>query len=87
MQQIEELFHSALALEPGRRAEFLARVCGGDDALREEVESLLKSHNLAESFIEQPAADVAAELLAAGRVRLEPGRLVGRYKIGRLLGE
>ena len=87
LQQIEELFHSALALEAGRRADFLARVCDGDEALREEVESLLKSHSLAESFIEHPAADVAAELLAAGRVRLEAGRLVGHYKIGRLLGE
>ena len=87
LQQIEEIFHSALALEPGRRADFLARVCDGDDALRGEVESLLRSHGRGESFIEQPAADIAAELLAGGRPGLEPGRRLGHYEIKGLLGE
>ncbi|MFN2480605.1 MAG: protein kinase [Pyrinomonadaceae bacterium] len=87
LQQIEEMFHSALALGPGERADFLARASDGDEALRSEVESLLKSHELGESFIEQPAADVAAELLAGGRDRLEAGRLIGHYEIKGLLGE
>ncbi len=39
--QIEELLQSALDLEPGQRAAFLASACGGDDDLRREVESLL----------------------------------------------
>ncbi|HEV2762249.1 MAG TPA: protein kinase [Pyrinomonadaceae bacterium] len=87
LQQIEELFHSALTLAPPERAAFLAAACGGDEALRVEVESLLKSHTLGETFIERPAADVAAELLAAGRQRLEAGRRLGRYEIKSLLGE
>ncbi|HSF24492.1 MAG TPA: serine/threonine-protein kinase, partial [Blastocatellia bacterium] len=39
------------------------------------------------SFIEHPAGDVAAELLAGFPFRLEKGRRMGRYEIERLLGE
>jgi serine/threonine protein kinase/TolB-like protein/Tfp pilus assembly protein PilF len=86
LQQIEELFHSALALEPSERAELLAQACDGDEALRTEVESLLRSHNLSESFIEQPAADVAAELLAGGQARLEAGQTINHYRVIASLG-
>ena len=86
LQQIEELFHSALALEPNERADFLARGCDGDEALRSEVESLLKSHDLGEGFIEQSAADVAAELLAGGQARLEAGRTINHYRVISTLG-
>jgi len=64
-QQIEELFHAALACEPGLRPAFLASRCGADKVLRSEVESLLSSHESADDFIETPAGDVAAELLGA----------------------
>jgi eukaryotic-like serine/threonine-protein kinase len=87
LEQIEELFHSALELEPDERAGFLARSCDGDEGLRREVETLLESHELGESFIEQPAADLAADLLADGQGRLEAGRPVGHYAIRSLLGE
>jgi len=86
-QQVKGLFHSALARGPDERADFLARACGGDESLRREIESLIRSHDLGESFIEQPAADVAAELLAGRPFRLEAGRRIGRYEIKRLLGE
>ena len=43
---------------------------------KREVESLLKSHERAESFIEQPASDVAAELLAGGRIKLAVGQQI-----------
>ena len=87
LQRIEELFHSALALEPDRRADLLTRACGGDEALRREVESLLESYVQAGSFIEQPAADVAAELLFSSQTKLEIGRRIGHYEIKGLLGE
>src|SRR5215216_6725883 len=86
-QQIKGLFHSALARLPDQRADFLAGACAGDETLRREVESLLKSHHLGESFIERPAADIAADLLAGCQSKLAAGRRVGRYEIKRLLGE
>ncbi len=85
-QQINQLFHSALAYEGGQRAAFLARVCAGDEALRAEVESLVASHEQADSFIETPAADVAAELFAGAQTRLKAGQQLGHYTIVALLG-
>ena len=38
---ISDLYHRALALAPRERAAFLLEACNGDEALREEVASLL----------------------------------------------
>src|ERR1700694_986397 len=86
-QRIDRLFHGALQRESGERAAFLSEACAGDDSLRREVQSLLESHEQSENFIEAPAADLAAELLASGEARLTPGQSVGPYKIVSLLGE
>ncbi len=85
-QQVDQLFHSALEHEPSQRSAFLGQACNGDEMLRNEVESLLASHEQAGSFIEAPAADVAADLLADNRTRLAAGRTLGPYKIVDLLG-
>ena len=85
-QQIDRLFHSVLEHEPGQRAVFLAQACAGDVALRDEVESLISSHEQAESFIETPASDVAAELFASGQSEVVVGQNVGPYKIVSLVG-
>ncbi|MEJ7578461.1 MAG: serine/threonine-protein kinase, partial [Pyrinomonadaceae bacterium] len=85
-QQINQLFHSALEHEGGQRAAFLARACAGDEALREEVESLVASHQQADNFIETPADDLAAEFFAEGQTRLEAGQTIAHYTIIALLG-
>jgi serine/threonine protein kinase/tetratricopeptide (TPR) repeat protein len=86
-QQIEKLFHSALERESGERAAFLAQACNGDESLRREVESLIGSHEKSDSFIEAPAADIAAELVAGREPQLAAGHSVGPYQIVCLLGE
>ena len=86
-QKIDQLFHAALDREPGERAAFLLQACVGDDSLQKEVESLISSHEQSESFIERPAADVAADLLAGAEAQLTPGQSVGPYQIVSLLGE
>jgi serine/threonine-protein kinase len=86
-QQIDQLFHSALERESGERAAFLAQACNGDGSLRREVESLIGSHEQSDSFIEAPAADLAAGLLAGRKTQLTAGQAVGPYKIVSLLGE
>ena len=85
-QQIDQLFHAALACGPVQRASFLAQSCAGDEPLREEVESLIASHEQADGFIETSASDVAAELLAMDQGKLEVGQNIGHYKILALLG-
>ena len=84
-QQIDKLFHAALAREADERAAFLAQACGRDESLRNEVESLIASHTRAESFCEMPASDVAAELFAADQAKLVK-QAIGPYKILELLG-
>ena len=62
--QIEQIFEAALKREPGDRGSFLKEACGNDEALRQEVESLLAQETEAEAFIEVPALEVAAKELA-----------------------
>jgi serine/threonine-protein kinase len=86
-QQIDQLFHSALNCEPAARATFLQQACIADEALRREVESLVESHEQSDGFIEEPATDLAAELLTGTEEVLAAGEVVGPYKIVSLLGE
>ena len=85
--QIEKLYHSAAALQPGERAALLERACDGDPELRQEVESLLAHDQEAENFIESPALEVAADLMTDGEQQSMVGREVSHYRIVALLGE
>lgn len=84
--QIVKLYHSLLELDAAERSVFLAQTCVDDEALRHELESLLASHLQAESFLESPAIEVAAQLLADDRQRDMVGCNLGHYKIKALLG-
>ncbi|MBA3439159.1 MAG: protein kinase [Pyrinomonadaceae bacterium] len=64
-QQIEVIFESALAMKGAERAAYLDRACAGDEALRQEVESLLAAYEKTGSFMNVPAHEVAAQLIAA----------------------
>jgi len=85
--QIEKLYHSAAALQPGERAAFLERSCNRDPELRQEVESLLAHDQQAENFIESPALEIAADLMADGEQPSMVGQEVSHYRIVALLGE
>lgn len=63
LQQIEDLFHQALATSVEQRRAFVERASGHDHDLREEVLSLLEV-DLKSQLLETPAADLAAELAA-----------------------
>jgi non-specific serine/threonine protein kinase/serine/threonine-protein kinase len=86
-EQVAELVESALEREPSEWGAFLAESCGGDHALRAEVESLLSYQESARGFIEAPAFQLAAELFDAGECELQAGQALGGYEIVRLLGE
>ena len=55
---LTSLFHAALGWPASERASRLNQECAGDDELRAEIESLLGYE--AQSFLESPAAHVAA---------------------------
>jgi serine/threonine protein kinase/Tfp pilus assembly protein PilF len=86
LQQIEELYHSALERDSAERVAFINDSCNGDEELRWEVESLLASHERAGDFIEAPVHEAAARLIADNRERSMVGRAIGRYEIIELLG-
>jgi eukaryotic-like serine/threonine-protein kinase len=84
--RIEELYHSVAALRPAERNAFLERACGGDAALRHEVESLLAHDQEAENFIESPALEIVSDLMANGEHHSLVGREASHYRIVSLLG-
>src|SRR5215813_6099036 len=85
-QNLKEIFHAALALPPHERASFIENSSNGDESLRKSLESLLKSHEETNNFLDSPAYAAAAEMLI-DRAELRNGQLVRHYKIVSLLGE
>ena len=63
-QNVERLYHATLECEESQRDAFLTRACGGDEALRREVESLVSYGNRTGKFIEGSALEVVAPALA-----------------------
>ena len=81
--RVNELFHQALELPRDQRGAFLAQACGGDEALRLEIASLLGAHDEADDFIERPAttpADLAATSIGAGPRRPDDRSLPDRAR-------
>jgi serine/threonine protein kinase/DNA-binding winged helix-turn-helix (wHTH) protein/tetratricopeptide (TPR) repeat protein len=94
-QEFERIFLAALERPESERAAFLEEACAGGGALREEVESLLRAHQEAGSFLQSPAIELAAKDLARddseGRQIEEGeqsriGKIVSHYRILSRLG-
>jgi WD40 repeat protein/serine/threonine protein kinase len=85
----EEIVEACLARPIEERAGYLDRVCAGDAALRRRVEELLRSHSLAESFLEEPPVSVGAGQTSKSDVPLaeKVGDHIGRYKLLQQIGE
>jgi serine/threonine protein kinase len=83
-KRVEEVYHEALEHRPESRAAFVTAACGGDSSLRREVESLLAADG-ADALVDQPAMDIAAELLDEG-APLALGTELGPYRIESLIG-
>lgn len=85
-QRVKGIFEGALGRHGAERESFLENACDGDNAVREEVESLLRSYEVAGSFMESPAVAQAADDLAAEE-KLTPGQRIKHYQIVNLIGE
>ncbi len=87
LSRIEEIFHAALEIPAAEREGYLEHACGGDAALRSEVESLLELDGRQNELLDGSPAALAAELIGErtdGESKI--GSLIGRYSIVRLLG-
>ena len=80
-QKVRGIFDSALRLRPAERRSFVSAVCGEDKSLLAEVESLLSSHDSAESFMETPAVAKVADMIEPATKKLEKGSSFGHYEI------
>src|SRR6266487_1114509 len=85
-ENLKEIFHAALALAPPERAAYLEQASNGDLALRQAVESLLKSHEETDNFVDAPAYQAAAQMLVDD-AEFKAGQTVAHYRIVSLLGE
>ena len=83
-QQVDQIYHAALERDASQRATFLDQACVGDAELRQEVESLIASHEHASSFIAD--LKVAAQVLAREQGQSLVGRMISHYKVVSLLG-
>ena len=84
-QQISQLYHAALTRDARDRAGFLREACAGDDALQQEVESLLSNESEAAGFLSEPPFAGAAGIVSQPGTMLT-GRRIGVYQIQTLLG-
>ena len=85
-QQIDQILQAALEREGGEREAFLDEACAGDTLLRSEVEALISCDSEAVSFIEMPAFEVAAEMMASEQSKIVAGQTMGPYQIASSLG-
>jgi serine/threonine protein kinase len=83
---VKRIHQSALDIDPSERAAFVDESCGGDEALRREVESLLTYAAAAETFLERPAVDIAATPPGESREAMLVGRTISHYQVLSLLG-
>ena len=84
-QQIEALYHAVSARPAAARPAFLVEACGGDEALRREVESLLAQPVSAEGMLDRPAADAVPMTSGIGDGALA-GRRLGAYLFQKRIG-
>jgi eukaryotic-like serine/threonine-protein kinase len=85
-RQVSRIYHDALARDSGERASFLREACHDDEALRQEVESLLAQPASAENFLGQPALAMAPALIDDPAEPPLTGQTLGVYRVLELVG-
>ncbi len=90
------VFSEARRLPAGARAAYLDEACAGDATLRRRVEELLRAHEEASGFLQDPAAGAPRPAVAvtapdslqsAAAPGEKVGDRIGRYKLLQQIGE
>ena len=81
--RLKDAFAGARALPKDERPAYLAAACDGNEALRQEVESLLSSDERAKSFLEAPAVVRGDDTRVT---RSLEGQRIGPYQIASRIG-
>src|SRR5262245_31207842 len=85
-QLVSRIYHDALALDAQSRNAFVRAASGNDEAVRQEVESLLAEPVSNESFLSEPAAAMAAPLADDPDASTLTGRRLGAYELLEIVG-
>jgi serine/threonine protein kinase len=87
----DEIFEHALHLSGEARADYLKSALGGDEQMRQRIESLLEADDRAgQAFLHEPAVVSSQTLRVAPAVisvTERPGDKIGRYKLREQIGE
>jgi serine/threonine protein kinase/Flp pilus assembly protein TadD len=83
----EEIFEAAAKLPVEQRGAYLQEACAGDTALRARIEGLLKAHEGAGSFMEEPAAPARKTIVLTLPPDEKAGDKIGNYKLLQQIGE
>ena len=84
----EAIFDAAVRLPAAERGGYLDRACSGDSELRRCVDELLKAHDAAGGFLDEPAVPVRQRTIVVNLpIEEQPGDRIGRYKLLQKLGE
>lgn len=76
--QVTGIFHKALECQPADRAAFVVAQCGGDNALRQDVEALLAAH--------QDGGPLSGNAYSTNVQALDPGSRFGSFEVIALWG-
>jgi len=87
LERVEAVFQAALDLPPERRAGYLGEVCAGDAELRSEVVALVLAYEQSENFIERPAMEIDAAIVASSLAGTLLGQTISHYRMIERLGE
>ena len=86
---VRTIFNEALEIAAApQRAEYLAKACGSDAALRQKIEELIAADAAAGGFLAprgQPATDLPT--VRSADLTEKPGDRIGRYKLLQQIGE
>src|SRR5690242_9434854 len=81
------VFEAALELkDPEQRSAYLSQVCGAAPALREQIEGLLKAHEMLGSFLDAPPPALAATVDEPA-IHERAGTVIGPYRLLQQIGE
>ncbi len=84
----KSIFGQAIEIHSdAERASFLDRACGGNGALRAEIDELIRALARAGSFLRMPVVADPARTLQFGPKTDGPGAVIGPYKLLEEIGE
>jgi hypothetical protein len=84
----ETILEQALSFaSPEARQAFLKGACGGDEALRARVQSLIEAHEAAGGFLADKVTEGVPTVPIGPQLDERPGTMIGRYKLLEEFGE